>query len=229
LGENHLLKADLHMHTRFSKDGLMSPEVLVRTCQKRGVTCAAVTDHNRLRGSLEVRDIAPFLVIPSEEVMTAEGEIIGFFLTEEIPPYLSPEETASRIRQQGGLVCVPHPFDRIRHSRLNEAALTRLVGLNLVDIIEAQNARTTFRTDNLRAADFARQFGLPLSAGSDAHGTIEIGRSYLQLPDFETRDQFLDSLRQAILGGGLSPFYVHGASLWARFKKRLAGRQSAAR
>ncbi|MCL5958999.1 MAG: PHP domain-containing protein [Chloroflexi bacterium] len=219
-----MLKTDLHVHTTFSRDGAMKPEAIVRTCLKKGISGLAVTDHNSLEGSLAVRAIAPFRVIPSEEIRTASGEIIGLFLLEEIPPRLSAEETASRIRGQGGLVCIPHPFDRFRNSRLEQEALERLVELGLVDIIEAYNARTTFRTDNLRAVAFAKAHALALSAGSDAHGSMEVGRFFVEMAEFDSRDEFLANLRTGTPRGNLSPFYVHFVSIWAKSKRRLARR-----
>jgi predicted metal-dependent phosphoesterase TrpH len=122
-----MLKADLHSHTHFSKDCLTTPEKYVATCLKRGINCIAVTDHNSIQGGLAVRKIAPFQVIVAEEVRTTEGEITGLFLTEEIPARLTPEETVRRIKEQGGLVSVPHPFDRFRGEPLKEGAIQRIL------------------------------------------------------------------------------------------------------
>ncbi|GAG02442.1 unnamed protein product, partial [marine sediment metagenome] len=141
-----MLKADLHTHTYFSPDSLTSPEKYVQACVNRRINCVAVTDHNAIDGALAVEKLATFKVIIGEEVESAEGEIIGLFLQEEVPPSLGSEETVERIKGQGGLVCIPHPFDRFRGEHLAEAALMRI--LPQVDIIEALNARTTFRADN---------------------------------------------------------------------------------
>ena len=100
------------MHTHYSPDSGMSPETLVAKCQKAGLNLIAVTDHNTIDGALAVRSLAPFTVIIGEEVGSAEGEITGLFLTETIPRGLPPVETARRIKDQGGLVSIPHPFDR---------------------------------------------------------------------------------------------------------------------
>jgi predicted metal-dependent phosphoesterase TrpH len=217
-----LLKADLHTHTYFSPDGLTSPEKYVRTCLKRGINCVAVTDHNAIGGALAVQKLASFTIIIGEEVESSEGEIIGLFLQEEVPAGLSPEETVRRIKEQGGLVCVPHPFDRLRGTRLAEAALMRI--LPQVDIIEALNARTTLRGDNEQAARFAQEHGLPMSAGSDAHSARELGRAGVEMPDFEGPWEFLEALRQGQIVGRLSSPLVHLWSRWAWLRRRLGWR-----
>ena len=104
-----MLRADLHTHTYFSRDALTSPEKYVQACHKRGINCVAVTEHNNIAGALAVEKIAPFTVIIGEEARTAEGEIIGLFLHEEVPGGLSPEETVNRIKEQGGLGGGPPP------------------------------------------------------------------------------------------------------------------------
>jgi predicted metal-dependent phosphoesterase TrpH len=219
---NPLLKADLHTHTYFSPDSLTSPEKYVQACLKRGSNCVAVTDHNAIGGALAVEKLASFKVIIGEEVESSEGEIIGFFLQEEVPAGLSPEETVRRIKGQGGLVCIPHPFDRLRGSRLAEAALMRI--LPEVDIIEVLNARTTLRRDNERAVRFAQEHGLAMSAGSDAHSTRELGRACVEMPDFEGPREFLQALRQGRIVGRLSSPLVHLSSRWAWLRRRLGWR-----
>jgi predicted metal-dependent phosphoesterase TrpH len=217
-----LLKADLHTHTYFSPDALTSPEKYVQTCQKQGIDCVVVCEHNNIRGALAVREIAPFKVIVGEEARSREGEIMGLFLREEIPPGLTPEETVQQIKAQGGLVLVPHPFDRLRSEHIAEEALDRL--LPDLDIIEGFNARTTFRRDNERAARFAEEHGLAISAGSDAHSPGELGRAYVEMPDFDGPQEFLQSLRQGRIVGRLSTPAVHLLSRWAWLRRRLGWR-----
>src|SRR3954464_8989497 len=121
-------KVDMHSHTRLSKDSLNNPRLLVETAAARGLQALCVTDHNGLANALALSRMPdlPIKVVPSEEVKTAEGEIIGYFLSELVPKGLSPEETVKRIKDQGGLVGVPHPFDSVRAaSRLQTAALDR--------------------------------------------------------------------------------------------------------
>jgi predicted metal-dependent phosphoesterase TrpH len=217
-----LLKADLHTHTYFSPDSLTSPEKYVQACLKQGVNCVAVTDHNDIGGALAVEKLASFRVIIGEEVESSEGEIMGLFLQEKVPAGLSPEETVQRIREQGGLVCIPHPFDRFRRERLAEAALMRI--LPQVDIIEAFNSRTTSRGDNEHAARFAQEHGLAMSAGSDAHSVRELGRACVEMPDFEGPRGFLQALGEGRIVGRLSSPLVHLWSRWAWLRRRLGWR-----
>lgn len=190
-----MLRADLHVHTRYSKDSTASPAKIVQHCLEAGINCLAVTDHNSISGALELKRIAPFEVIVGEEVETTGGEIIGLFMSEEIPSHLSPDETVARIKDQGGLVCIPHPFDRFRHhSRLRAEALKRIT--TEIDLIEVFNSRTYLLRDSARALEFATEHGLPGTVGSDAHVEREVGRSYIEMPEFDGTEQFIASLRQ---------------------------------
>jgi len=164
--------ADLHTHSRASFDSLASPGSLVRTAARHGLTHLAITDHDRIDGALEAREqagaIAPGLtVIVGEEVRTADGDLICLFLDEAIPPGLPAEEAIARARAQGGLVGVPHPFDRFRGSLLRDARMERLAGQ--VDWIETHNARIALGNGNQLAADFAHDHGQP---GRPVRGSI---------------------------------------------------------
>jgi predicted metal-dependent phosphoesterase TrpH len=217
-------KVDMHSHTRLSKDSLNDPRGLVNAAAARGLGALCVTDHNKLANALALSRLPglPIPVIASEEVKSSEGEIIGWFLQELIPKGLPPEETARRIKDQGGIVGIPHPFDRARNSsRLQTPALERLVAAGLVDAIEVFNARTTFAEDNARALAFARQHGLAMSAGSDAHTLWEVGRAYVEMPPFATPVEFLASLRAGRVGGALSSPLIHVSSRWATIAKAL--------
>ncbi len=213
-----MLKADLHIHTDRSPDSLTTPAKLVARCLDRGINCLAVSDHNSIEGALAVREIASFPVIVAEEVKTSEGEIIGLFLKEEIPAGLSPEETVRQIKEQGGLVCLPHPFDRVRREPLRSAARERI--LSEIDIVEAFNARVTFAADNAQARRFAEALGLPMSAGSDAHSLLEVGSAYVEMAEFETPQEFLEALRRGRIVGHRSVPLVHLASTWAKLRRR---------
>lgn len=210
------VRADLHCHTAHSHDGRMRPEDVVRACERSSVTCLAVTDHNQIAGAVEVARLAPFRVVLGEEIRTLSGEIIGYFLRERIPPRLSARQTVELIKAQGGLVCVPHPFDRLRGSRLREEVLHEI--LPDVDVLEVFNARIHLPSDRARAARFARQHGLPMSAGSDAHVDWEVGGAYVEMPDFPTPAEFLDSLRQGVLRGRPASPLVHFASVLNRIR-----------
>jgi predicted metal-dependent phosphoesterase TrpH len=219
-----LWKVDMHSHTRLSKDSLNNPRLLVETAAARGLQALCVTDHNGLAQALTLAALPdlPIRVIPSEEVKTSEGEIIGYFLHELVPKGLSPEETVRRIHDQGGLTCVPHPFDRARSSsRLQTPALERLVAAGQIDIIEVFNARATFAADNRQALEFAQRHHLPMSAGSDAHTLVEVGRAYVEVPPFATAAEFLAGLRDGQVQGRLSSALIHVSSKWATVVKKL--------
>ncbi|MBI4759072.1 MAG: PHP domain-containing protein [Chloroflexi bacterium] len=214
-----IMLADLHVHTNLSRDSDMTLAEIQAACRSKGLGCVAITDHNHLENALRAPEVLGITVIPGEEIMTAAGEIIGYFLSEPVPPGLSPQETVRRIKAQGGLVCLPHPFDRLRNSRLKTAELELILGD--VDMIEIANARTTLARDNAAAQRFARAHGLPGSAGSDAHTPGEIGRTCLEMAVFASKEQFLESLRGAQVQGGRSLPTAHLATTWIKISKRL--------
>ena len=217
-----MLKADLHMHTHYSPDSEMSPEDLVSRCLKVGLSCIAVTDHNSIEGALEVQRMASFTVIIGEEVKSAEGEITGLFLNEEIPRGLPPVETARRIKEQGGLVSLPHPFDRFRRSVISTRALEEI--LPYADIVEVFNSRNNLSADDRKAYEFAQEHGLLASGVSDAHTTLELGRTYVEMPEFDgTPEGLKAALAQGrIVARRTSPL-IHVVSTLTKVKKRLFG------
>ena len=219
-----MLRVDLHMHTHFSPDSLVSPERLVARCQKVGLSCIAVTDHNTTEGARVVKDIAPFLVIVGEEVRTSEGEVTGLFLTETIPEGLSIVETARRIKDQGGLVSIPHPFDRFRGEVISRRGLDEVV--QYADIVEVFNARNNLSADDRKALDFAREHGLLTSGVSDAHTTMELGRTYVEMPDFDgTPEGFKLALSKGkIVGRRTSPL-IHVVTSLTKIRTRLSRRR----
>ena len=213
------MRVDLHTHTEFSSDSELKLNDAVAGWQRAGIDCVAVTDHNTIAGALALREWAPLRVIVGSEVRTREGEIIGLFLRDEIARGLTPEETIGHIRDQQGLVMIPHPFDRFRRSRLSEEALQRV--LPQVDIMEVYNARTAFHRDNRRAEILAAEHGLIPVAGSDSHTAHELGRSYVEMADFDSPQSFLESLRQARLVKRQSSWFVHAFTRWAKLRSRL--------
>lgn len=190
-----LIKADLHVHTEYSMDSRMRLDTIIRRCIKKGINCVAISDHGNIRGALKMREIAPFTVIVAQEILTSSGEVMGMFVEQEVPNGLTLVETMKRIRAQGGLVCVPHPFDRFRGLALKTANLEELVPF--IDIVEVFNARSVFDHDSQVASEFAARHGLPRSAGTDAHLPFEIGSTYVKMQRFEGRNDFLQSLAQA--------------------------------
>jgi len=199
-------------------------EQIVERCLELGINCIAVADHNTIAGALKLREIAPFKVIVAEEVLTPVGEIMGLFLSEEVPRGLSPQETISRIRSQGGLVGIPHPFGR--SLPWNDNPLTSTEVLSQVDIIETFNSRTPFSNSITRAWKLAKEQGKAASAGSDAHTLGEIGRAYVEMPDFDGPDDFLNSLAQGKIFGQKSSYLAHFVSTWARIRKHILGDSS---
>lgn len=216
-----MLKADLHMHSQYSMDCNMPLEKIIERCQKVGVNCVALCDHGTAEGALKLQEIAPFRVIVAEEVLTPYGEIMGMFLEETIPSGLSVPEVISRIRAQGGLVCIPHPFDTFRHSALKNQVIEEIA--DQIDIFEVLNARAVLGRDSARAEAFAAKHGLVRSAGSDAHTAREIGNAYVEMPEFEGRDDFLEALKKGKISGRRTSPFIHFASLWARIKSKLGG------
>jgi hypothetical protein len=219
-----LIKADLHIHTCYSIDCLTPLEKIVEHCLKLGINCIAVADHNTITGALKLRDIAPFKVIVAEEILTPVGEIMGMFLSEEISRGLSPQEAISRIRSQGGLVAIPHPFGRSMPWSANTLTSTEI--LSQVDIIETFNSRTPFSNSIARAAKLAKEQVKAASAGSDAHTLGEIGRAYVEMPEFDGPDAFLISLAQGKIFGQRSSYLAHFASMWAKIRKHILGDSS---
>ena len=205
-------------------DCLTPLEQIVERCLELGIDCIAVADHNTIAGALKLREIAPFRVIVAEEILTPVGEIMGLFLSEQVSKGLSPQETISQIRSQGGLVGIPHPFGRPPF--WNADTLTSAEVLSRVDIIETLNARTPSSNSIAKAWKLAKEQGKVASAGSDAHTLGEIGRAYVEMPEFDGPDDFLSCLAQGRIFGQKSSSLVHLASIWARIRKRIPGHSS---
>jgi predicted metal-dependent phosphoesterase TrpH len=212
------MRVDLHVHSHYSRDSMMRLETIIDRVERRGLDGIALIDHNTIAGAQELARVAPFFVIVGEECKTAEGEIVGLFLEEAIPGGLSPEETIAAIRAQGGIVCIPHPTDRLRTSPLKRPALMRV--LDRVDALETLNARVILHADNAEAQALAREHGIPQYGGSDAHSPIEIGRAWTKMPSFSNRDTFLAALAAARPAGRESPPCVHASSTWAKHYKK---------
>jgi predicted metal-dependent phosphoesterase TrpH len=194
------VRVDLHSHTMWSGDSTTTPEEVEEAVAASGLDVLCITDHNSLKGALELADRLPCRVVVGEELRTHAGEIIGLFLTEHVPFGISPREAAERIRAQGGVVYVPHPFDPMRRN-MAEPALLDLVAAGLVDALEVFNAKTSLGHLNERAAAFASEWGLPGGAGSDAHVPDALGSAYAEMPDFNDAASFLASLRSAHIVG----------------------------
>ncbi|MFM2069815.1 MAG: hypothetical protein RLZZ623_78 [Actinomycetota bacterium] len=183
----------MHSHTMWSGDSTTTGAELVDAVVESGIDVLCITDHNATRGAEELAELLPCRVVIGEELRTHAGEIIGLFLTERIPVGVQPADAARLIREQGGVVYVPHPFDPMRRN-LAESALRALVDDGLVDAIEVINAKTSLASLNRRAAQFADEHGLLAGAGSDAHVPLALGAAYVEMPDFVDAADFLRKL-----------------------------------
>jgi len=215
-----LLKADLHVHTAYSMDCDTSLEQVIERCLDIGINCLAVADHGTIAGAIKLKEMAPFRIIVAEEILSHSGEIMGLFLTEEIPSKLSAEETIARIRAQGGIVSIPHPNDKLRSSAMKSPELEAI--MPDVDIIEVLNSRSLSPGSAARAARLAQRYGKLAAAGSDAHTFNEIGHAYVEMPEFTGKGDFLESLSKGKIHGHMSSPSAHLASTLTRIKKRLA-------
>jgi predicted metal-dependent phosphoesterase TrpH len=215
------IKVDMHMHSEVSPDSRMPAAAQARRIREVGLDVACATDHNSTLGGLRLREAADgFRVVVGSEILSRDGEIVGLFLEKDVPRGLSAEETIARIRDQGGLVSVPHPFSRSRLNHIRRAALERVYAR--IDAIEVFNAREAFASDNLRAAAFALKHAIRGAVGSDSHRPAEIGAAWVEMDDFTDRDGFLAALRGGSVNGSLSGILVHVWTRWDVFRKRLA-------
>lgn len=194
------LRVDLHSHTMWSGDSTTTPDEIIDCVVASGLDVLCITDHNALAGAEKLAAELPCRVIVGEEVRTHVGEIIGLFLTERIPGGLQPVEVCRRIRDQDGIVYIPHPFDPLRNC-LRADVIDELVAEGLVDAIEGRNGKTSLDHLNQRAVDYAASHGLATGAGSDAHVAEALGAAYVEMRDFEGPTSFLGSLADGSLVG----------------------------
>jgi len=223
LADRDWIVADLHMHTSWSHDCQIPVEDLLDHAEAEGLGAIAVTDHNVFGGAQEAVELArgrDLIVIPGEEVKTdGQGEVIGLFLSEEIPRGLSFRDTIEAIRAQGGVVYVPHPFDRL-HAIPDAATLHR--HLQQIDVLEVYNARLLFEGYNDEALRFARKYDLTMGAGSDAHVLQGVGTGALRMRAFDGPQEFLASLREAqVLRRPRSLLYLQSLKWAAQAKERV--------
>lgn len=209
---------ELHSHSFASPDSALTPDEILRTCRERGIDRIAITDHNTIAGALAAAQLEPGRVIVGEEIMTSIGEILAFFVREEIPGGLHPQEAIQLLRDQGAFISISHPFDR-RRSPWDARLLAKLVPT--IDAVEVFNGRVLGPGPNREAAKFARTHGLLGTAGSDAHSIGEIGQVRMRLPPFTDAQGLRAALPSAEIIGGRSPFWVRLTSRWAVVRKLL--------
>ena len=212
-----MFKADFHIHSQYSMDSNTTLEQIIQACQEKQLSCIALSDHGCVEGAIKLKNIAPFYVIIAEEVLTTGGEIMGMFLREKVPNGLSIYESIRRIKDQGGLLCAQHPFDKIRPDSLKSEAMDAIA--SQIDLVEVFNARNLLLGSSKQAQRFAREHHLPGCAGSDAHAAYEIGNAYVDLPEFKGKEDFLQSLAQGKVHGHRTNPLSRFSSVWARLKK----------
>ena len=213
------INVELHCHTYHSRDSLMLPEQILQACDRRGIDLVAITDHNSIAGARETAALDPERVIIGEEILTTEGEILGYFVQEEIPRGLPPMEVVERLRAQGAVISIAHPFDPSRGHRWSMETLETL--FPHIDALEVFNARCWNDQPNDQAADIALTAGLLGTAGSDAHAPAEVGRAYLSMPAFSDAASFKEALAHAQIMGRRSVPLVHLYSRYATWRKQL--------
>lgn len=194
------VRVDMHSHTMWSGDCTTTPDELIQGVIESGIDVLCITDHNVTAGAEKLADQLPCRVIVGEELRIGSGELIGLFLAERVPSGVGLVEAARRIREQGGVVYIPHPFDPMRNC-LRPHEIDLLVAEGLVDAIEGHNSKTSLRSLNQQGVDYGLAHGLGIGAGSDAHVPSSLGSGYVVMPDFDGPAQFLTSLRQARVVG----------------------------
>ena len=197
-------------------------EKIIDRCREVGIDCIAVADHGTAEGALKLKATAPFKVIVAEEILTPYGEIMGMFLKETVPSNIPADEAIERIKAQGGLVNIPHPFETVRSSAMSYRHVEEIA--DRIDAIEVLNSRSPLATTSHQAKEFALKHDIARGAGSDAHTIHEIGRAYVEMPDFETPQEFLQSLRQGRIMVGRSSLAMRLFSTWAKVKNQFLSR-----
>jgi predicted metal-dependent phosphoesterase TrpH len=189
------IRLDLHNHSNSSYDCRTTVSEFKRVFDADRIDRIAITDHSVIGLAFELKKIFGDRIVIGEEVMTNEGEIIGLFLSKEIPKGLSPEETIEEILKQNGLVYIPHPFDT-RRSGIGKSP-NHIDIMKRAHIIEVFNSRCFTQTPNNLALEFASKYNILKSVGSDAHTWDEIGRSYIEIEDFQSPQELLHNMKQA--------------------------------
>ncbi len=211
---------ELHSHSYASYDSQLKPAAIVQACRAKGIDKLALTDHHSIRGALELRALAPELVIVGEEIMTTQGELLAYFVEEEVPRGLTPSEAVARLKAQGAVISVPHPFDRWRSGAWREADLIAI--LPWVDAIEVFNSRCVFKADNTRALTFAQRHGKLCTVGSDAHYQLELGHAVLKVSRLpNTAAELLADVAQAESICRPSSPFVHTLNMFAWTKREM--------
>jgi len=216
------IRAEFHCHTEYSSDSLVKIKDLLEACKRKGIDRIAITDHNVIVGAFCARELDPERVIVGEEIKTTQGEFLGYFLEEWVPPGLSPMRTIEALKKQNAFISVAHPFDQQRGSAWKPGMLEEI--LLHVDALEVFNARCLLAVYNDQAYRVAEEKGLGKMVGSDAHSILELGRANLILPAFLDADGLRKALTESEFSGKLSGSWVHLISTYAKLQKKIKGR-----
>jgi len=215
------MRIDLHVHTIYSRDALINPRMLPRLAKKAGLHGVAITDHDTLEAHRLLPREGDILIIPGVEVHTEEGGIIGLFISETLKT-VKLDEAMDEIKGQGGLVVLPHPygFPRVRSLRLDAL---RKETLDRIDAVEALNGRQLFRRQTVRAFRLAQALGKPVTGGSDAHFSFEVGNAYTIFPNASTVEDVVRGLRrgETKVGGRATVPFVHLLTLTTKLLRRF--------
>ena len=214
---NQMIKVDFHVHSVASPDSLSDGERLYRRAKELGLGKLVLTDHNTIYCALELQKSHPDDVIIGEEILTTKGEILAFFVREELPKGIEPLKAFRRLKEQGAFISLSHPYAMSRHG-WTEAEMEEY--LPYLDAIEAYNARSLPKVNRL-AARFAEDHRLCFTAGSDAHGIPELGAMGLELPDFHTPEELRAAVRSAKVFGKESSPLVRCYSRMAVLRKAV--------
>lgn len=191
-----MFRIDLHTHSVASPDGGITLKQYKKILEAGILDCIAITDHNRIDFATQAKSILGERIIVGEEIMTSLGEIVGLFLDEPIKPGMSPEETIQAIREQNGVVYIPHPFETIRKG-LHPATLELIQ--NDVDVLEVCNGRAFLQDHSQQALVWAKLNKVSSAASSDAHGVVGLGRSFTILNQIPSRDTLISLLKNGTL------------------------------
>ena len=220
--DSKMITAEFHCHSAYSSDCQTDIAGLIEYARELGLDRLAITDHNTIAGALLAKELAPDLIIVGEEVQTARGELIGYFIKDEIPRGLSVRETLRRLKDQGAFISVPHPFDLMRHGWRQSELLELLPD---VDALEVFNARCLRESYNDQALAFARQNRTSMLAGSDAHALGEIGLALTHLPEFRTADDLRIAVKDTVIDGSILSKLDHLKTSLKTGWSKLAGRK----
>lgn len=235
------MKVDLHTHTCYSYDNFTPMDKTIAAIKQSGVDCVAVTDHNEIAGALKMQKIAPFKVIIGEEIKTADGEIIGLFLKEKIPAKLSARETIRRIKEQRGLVYLPHPFCWMMGAKLKSRLVWQYVREGLIDVVEVYNAAAIFLMPFKKVHELLAGTKVAKAASTDGHLLGEFVGACVEMEDFDGPQDFLAKIKRGHLIMKPGFLYLtfaliynylirtrlfhapHGAQLEAKWRREAAG------